>query len=74
MRYTVSSLITLDSVAAALPAPEQPADPWEGVIDPWGQYGHKPENVKRTTIELDGYTANSPNFRIAGQNYLLTNS
>lgn len=70
MHYTIPSIIALASLAAAVPTPEQSADPWKGVIDPWGQYGRRPENAKRTNIELlDKSTTNSTNFHIAGLEY-----
>lgn len=70
MHYTIPSIVALASLAAAVPTPEQQADQWKGVIDPWGQYGRKPENTKRSNIELlDDSTTNPTNFRIAGLEY-----
>jgi len=70
MHYTLPSILALASLAAAAPTPEQKNDPWEGVIDPWGQYGRKPEDVKRAVIEqFEDSTTNSTNFRIAGTEY-----
>lgn len=70
MHYTVPSIVFLASVAAAVPTPEQQADQWKGVIDPWGQYGRKPDSAKRPTINLlDDSTTNSTNIRVAGIEY-----
>lgn len=70
MHYTIPSIVVLASVAAAVPTPEQQADQWKGVIDPWGQYGRKPESAKRSIIDLlDDSTTNSTNFRINGLEY-----
>ncbi|KAF5019435.1 hypothetical protein F66182_8564 [Fusarium sp. NRRL 66182] len=57
MQYTVAFGLALASLAAAAPAPQDPNtpdpnDPWKGVIDPWGIYGHKPDTVKRANIEV----------------------
>ncbi|KAM0342521.1 hypothetical protein ACHAPU_009495 [Fusarium lateritium] len=58
MRYSVALGLALASLAAAVPAPfpqdaatPDQSDPWAGVIDPWGEYGHKPDNMKRANIE-----------------------
>lgn len=70
MRYIVPFTVALASLAAAVPTPEQPADPWKGVIDPWGQYGRNPEDAKPVNIELlSDSTTNSTNFRIDGLGY-----
>ncbi|RGP81363.1 hypothetical protein FLONG3_507 [Fusarium longipes] len=57
MQYTVAFGLALASLAAAAPSPipqdvSDPNDPWKGVIDPWGIYGHTPDNVKRANIEI----------------------
>lgn len=70
MQYTISSIVVLASLAAAAPAPAPaPADAWEGVIDPWGQYGHKPEYSKRAAIQVldDGNNTDTPDLVIAGE-------
>lgn len=67
MHYTIPSIIAFASLATAAPAP---ADPWKGVIDPWGKYGSKPENTKRADIEIfDDSTSNSTTMRIAGTEF-----
>ncbi|KAH9897352.1 hypothetical protein F4778DRAFT_793454 [Xylariomycetidae sp. FL2044] len=57
MHSSLKYVAALASLAAALPGPA-PADPWAGVIDPWGQYGTKPHKVKRAPIQIspDGNT------------------
>ncbi|KAF4955620.1 hypothetical protein FSARC_11817 [Fusarium sarcochroum] len=59
MQYTVAFGLALASLAAAVPAPapqdpapSDPNDPWKGVIDPWGEYGTKPDMTKRANIEV----------------------
>lgn len=51
MYYSIPAIADITSLAAAVPTPEQSANPWEGVIDPLGQYGREPETVKRSDIE-----------------------
>ncbi|KAF5671224.1 hypothetical protein FHETE_4194 [Fusarium heterosporum] len=58
MHYSIALGLALASLAAAIPAPvpqdpiaPEQTDPWAGVIDPWGEYGRKPDNVKRANIE-----------------------
>ncbi|KAI0124314.1 hypothetical protein BJ170DRAFT_638855 [Xylariales sp. AK1849] len=69
MHYTIPSILALAFLAAAAPAPEPKPDQWEGVIDPWGQYGRTPQSVKRADIEFPDDNTNSSNFRIAGEEY-----
>lgn len=70
MHYTIPFIVALASLAAALPTLKQREDQWKGVIDPWGLYGRKPENRKRSNIELlEDSSTNSTNFRIAGVEY-----
>ncbi|KAK8093703.1 hypothetical protein PG997_000388 [Apiospora hydei] len=69
MHYITLSLLAVASLAAALPAPEPKPDQWQGVIDPWGQYGRKPENVKRAEIMYQDDDTNSTTFRIEDHEY-----
>ncbi|KAK8849140.1 hypothetical protein PGQ11_015620 [Apiospora arundinis] len=69
MHYVVPSMLALASLAVAAPALEQRDDPWAGVLDPWGQFGKKPGNGKRSNnIELvHDDTTNSTNFLMDGE-------
>ena len=71
MHYMIPSIVALASLAAAVPTPQEQAadDPWKGVIDPWGQYGRKPENTKRSHIEPLDDSTHPTNIRIAGREY-----
>ncbi|KAF5008058.1 hypothetical protein FDECE_5640 [Fusarium decemcellulare] len=81
MQYTVAFGLGLASLAAAVPtpvpevpsstpipgapAPDDPNNYWQDVIDPWGIYGQAPDMVKRANIEAFGDKgSNSTDYRI----------
>jgi len=70
MHYHVQAILALAYLAAAVPTPEPASDPWADVLDPWGQYGKKPGQSKRSDIEpiqlIDDSATNSSTFSIGG--------
>ncbi|KAM7217488.1 hypothetical protein V8F06_007119 [Rhypophila decipiens] len=65
--FTIPSILALASLTSAIPKPEQWEGPWDGVIDPWGEFGTKPENVPRSNVVFrrDG------DINIAGETFTL---
>lgn len=64
-QFSIPYILALASLVSAVPTPT-PQDPWEGVIDPWGQYGKLPSNYsKRSSI----VTAEDGAVHIAGETF-----
>jgi len=70
MHFQIQSILALAYLAAAVPTPEldsRASDPFADVIDPWGQYGHKPANSKRDTIGvIEDDATNSTLYELSG--------
>ncbi|KAM7190152.1 hypothetical protein V8F33_009629 [Rhypophila sp. PSN 637] len=67
--FTIPSILALASVTSAMPKPEQweGPNPWDGVIDPWGEYGVKPgeSTAKRSPVT----STKAGKVTIAGQTF-----